>query len=636
MILAAFVYLGGVLTIFSPCILPVLPFVFARSDRRFLTSGLPMLLGMAATFAGIATLAAVGGAWAVRVNQFGRVFALVALTVVAATLLSTRLADWLARPFVALGNRLLPAETGGGGGSAGGGGDVSSGSSGGGVVSSLLLGGATGLLWAPCAGPILGLVLTGAALSGPNAHTTLLLFVYAAGACTSLGVALLAGGRVFAALKRSLGAGEWIRRGLGVSILIAVAAVALGWDSSVLTRLSLSGTNRLEQSLIDRIGAPMGAGGGSGVAPAGSAHGAGGAAGRADAADAADAADGGDGAGAGAGVVRTMAASGGDAPLPVEGDVPSLGGATGWLNSAPLTAADLRGKVVLVDFWTYSCINCLRTLPYVKAWYDKYRDHGLVVIGVHTPEFAFEKDEGNVRHAVADLGVRYPVALDNDYAIWRGFNNHYWPAHYFIDANGKIRAQHFGEGNYDESESIIRRLLVAAGQKDLPPVGMPAGLGSGVEAAAVAVNRSPETYVGYRRAENFRSPGGVAKDSLHEYSAPSYLDTNQWALAGAWTVEPEKAVLGATPGSIQYHFSARDLHLVLGPDGAGKPIRFRVLLDGRAPGADHGVDTDANGDGTVTEQRLYQLIRESSDITDHTFTIEFLDAGVQAYAFTFG
>ncbi len=583
MVLAALVFLGGVLTIFSPCILPVLPFVFSRSDRRFATSGLPMLLGMAVTFAGIATLAAVGGAWAVRVNHYGRVLALGLLTVFALTLLSNRLADWIARPFVALGNRLIPA-------------DVSSNGRNG-VASSLVLGGATGLLWAPCAGPVLGLVLTGAALSGPNAHTTLLLFAYAAGACTSLGVALLAGGRVFAAMKRSLGAGVWIRRAFGVATLLAVAAIASGWDGSVLTRLSLAGTNRVEQSLLDKLQSSDAPGRGSDGMP---------------------------------GISSAK-------DLPIQGELPSLGGATAWLNSAPLVAADLRGKVVLVDFWTYSCINCLRTLPYVKAWYEKYRDHGLVVVGVHTPEFAFEKEASNVEHAVADLHIGYPVALDDDYAIWRAFDNHYWPAHYFIDAAGKIRAHHFAEGSYAESENVIRQLLIEAGQTNLPPAGAIAAPVAGVEAAAdPAAARSPETYLGYRRAENFHSPGGFAKDVAHPYSAPSYLDTNEWALSGTWAVDREKAVLRALPGGIEYRFAARDLHLVLGPDVAGKPVRFRVLLDGHAPGPDHGSDVDAGGEGVVTGQRLYQLIRESTDVAGHTFAIEFLDEGVQAYAFTFG
>jgi cytochrome c biogenesis protein CcdA/thiol-disulfide isomerase/thioredoxin len=599
MTLVLLVFFGGVLTILSPCILPVLPFVFARSDRGFLSNGLPMLAGMAVTFAGIATLAAVGGAWAVGLNQYGRMLALLLMALFALTLLSRRLSDWVARPFVALGNRLTAA----GGGSA----DL-------GPLQSVLLGVATGLLWAPCAGPILGLVLTGAAISGPNARTSLLLLTYAAGAAASLAVAILAGGRVFAALKRSLGAGEWLRRGLGVAVLLAVAAIVLGWDSTVLTRLSLAGTNRIEQSLITAASASAAdrRSGGAAMA-AGAASGAGRSAGSPDAADAAG------------------------AKLGVEGELPPLGGATAWLNSPPLTIQSLRGKVVVVDFWTYSCINCLRALPYVSGWYAKYKDHGLVVLGVHAPEFAFEKDLGNVRRAVADLGIRYPVALDDNYAIWQGFNNQYWPAHYFIDAQGRIRAHHFGEGGYAESEQIIRTLLIAAGHTDLPPAGVEAAPSTGVKAAAdMAHIGSPETYIGYQRAENFSSAGGFAADRAKTYEAPGSLALNHWALAGSWAVDPEKAVLRAAPGRIEFRFLARDLHLVLGPGSDGKPIRYRVLLDGAAPGASHGADTDADGGGVVTEQRLYQLIRQSGDVSEHTFSIEFLDPGVQGYSFTFG
>jgi cytochrome c biogenesis protein CcdA/thiol-disulfide isomerase/thioredoxin len=601
MTIVILVYLGGVLTILSPCILPVLPFVFARSEQKFLTNGLPMLAGMAITFAAIATLAAVGGSWAVRVNQYGRIFALVLLTAFAATLLSTRLADWLARPFVALGNRLAQPTTGTGKF---------------GLVNSLLLGVATGLLWAPCAGPILGLILTGAAISGPNARTTLLLFAYAAGAATSLAVALLAGGRVFTLLKKSLGTGEWIRRALGAAVLLAVVAILFGWDSTVLTRLSLNGTNSLEQSLIDRINPPAFAGSttmamsNSNMAMSDS---------KAD----------------GHGMMMSAAKPSGD--LPVEGEIPSFAGATLWLNSPPLNAEALRGKVVMVDFWTYSCINCLRALPYVESWYEKYKDHGLVVIGVHAPEFAFEKDPGNVRRAVADLKVTYPVALDNDYAIWQAFNNQYWPAHYFIDATGRIRGHHFGEGNYDESEQTIRKLLTEAGQTDLPPAGMGTAKAVGVQAPPdEAHDQSPETYVGYRRAESFASPGGFAQDQSHAYSAPAALKLNQWALSGSWNVDPEKAVLGAVPGKIVFRFYARDLHLVLGPAADGKPVRFRVLLDGAAPAPNHGADTDSNGAGTIDRQRLYQLIRQSGEVGEHVFSIEFLDPGVQAYSFTFG
>jgi cytochrome c biogenesis protein CcdA/thiol-disulfide isomerase/thioredoxin len=604
MTIVILVFLGGVLTILSPCILPVLPFVFARSEQKFLTNGLPMLAGMAVTFAAIATLAAVGGSWAVRVNQYGRVFALVLLTAFAVTLLSTRLADWLARPFVALGNRLAQSNPGAAGRFT--------------LLNSLLLGIATGLLWAPCAGPILGLILTGAAISGPNAHTTLLLFAYAAGAATSLAVALLAGGRVFAFLKKSLGTGEWIRRGLGVAVLIAVVAILFGWDSSVLTRLSLNGTNSLEQSLIDKINPPNSAApGGAMMAMSNSTM-----------AMSNTKTD---------GHAMMMSAAKPAGNLPVEGEIPSFAGATLWLNSPPLTAESLRGNVVVVDFWTYSCINCLRALPYVQSWYQKYKDHGLVVIGVHAPEFAFEKDPNNVRRAVADLKITYPVALDNDYAIWQAFNNQYWPAHYFIDAGGHVRAHHFGEGNYDESEQIIRTLLTEAGQSDLPPPGMGLAKAVGVQAPPdEAHDQSPETYVGYRRADNFASPGGFVQDQAHGYSVPAALKLNQWALGGSWNVDPEKAALGASGGKIQFRFYARDLHLVLGPGSNAKPVRFRVTLDGAPPAANHGADTDSSGAGIIDGQRLYQLIRQSGDVGEHVFSIEFLDPGVQAYSFTFG
>ncbi len=596
MTLVLLVFLGGVLTILSPCILPVLPFVFARSEQKFLTSGLPLLAGMAVTFAGIATLAAVGGAWAVRVNQYGRLLAMALLTVFAATLLSRRLADWMARPFVALGNRLMPS-------GAGAGAKV-------GLVPSLLLGVATGFLWAPCAGPILGLVLTGAAISGPNAHTKALLFAYAAGAATSLAIAILAGGRVFAALQRFLGAGEWVRRTLGVAVLLAVAAIALGWDSSLLRQLSLAGTNRLEKALIDAIEPDAGAAGHTNSMAVTNSM---------------------------AGGQSMMMSGKPPRGLPIEGEIPSLSGATSWVNSPALAPEELRGKVVLIDFWTYSCINCLRALPYVKAWYAKYKDHGLVVIGVHSPEFAFEKDPASVRRAVSELGVTYPVALDDNYAIWQGFNNQYWPAHYFIDAAGHIRSHHFGEGNYGESEQTIRQLLADAGYTNLPPPGMESAQAMGVQAPAdEAHDQSPETYIGYARAQNFRSPGGLVQDRLHSYAVPSSLDLNQWALGGTWSVDSEKAMLSHGPGKIVYRFYARDLHLVLGSRADGKPIRYRVQLDGSAPGANHGADTDANGDGVVTEQRLYQLIRQATAVGEHVFSIEFFDTDVQAYSFTFG
>ncbi|MBN9589286.1 MAG: cytochrome C biogenesis protein [Alphaproteobacteria bacterium 64-11] len=569
MILFLLAWLGGVLTILSPCILPVLPFVFARADRPFLRAGLPLLIGMAVTFAAIATLATVGGSWAVHANSYGRAAALILLALFGLTLLFPALADRLTRPLVALGDRLSAragAEAG--------------------IGSSLLLGAATGLLWAPCAGPILGLILTGAAIKGASASTTLLLLAYALGAATSLAAALLIGGRVFAAMKRSLGAGEWIRRVLGALVLAGVAAIALGLDTGFLTRISTAQTASLEQALVNRTG--MG-------------H-----------------------------AVQHIKVAGSD--LPVEGTMPPLTGATLWLNSRPLTREELRGKVVLVDFWTYSCINCLRALPYVKAWAAKYGPHGLVVIGVHAPEFAFEKDEANVRKAVKDLGITYPVALDNDYAIWQAFGNQYWPAHYFIDAQGRIRHHHFGEGDYAGSEKVIQQLLKEAGRADVPG-GVVSARGTGAEAAAdTDAAQSPETYIGYGRAQNFAS-GPAKQDMAASYETPFPLRVNQWALSGQWIIGREKAVLAKAGGTISFRFHARDLHLVMGADS---PVRIRVTIDGQKPGADHGVDIDTDGNGVVQGQRLYQLVRQQGAVQDRTFRIEFLDPGAQAFSFTFG
>ena len=319
-----------------------------------------------------------------------------------------------------------------------------------------------------------------------------------------------------------------------------------------------------------------------------------------------------------------------------EGDMPELSGATGWLNSKPLSRASLQGKVVVLDFWTYSCINCLRAVPYVNAWYRHYKDSGLVIIGVHSPEFAFEKDTDNVQQAMEKLRIGYPVALDSELAIWKAFNNRFWPAHYYVDAKGKIRGHHFGEGKYARSERTIRQLLTEAGAKNLPDP-LDDAAGEGVSAAADTANvSSPETYLGFTRAENFRSPGSFARNAVKNYQSPGGLTLNQWALGGSWKVGGEKAALDAAPGRIVFRFRARDLHLVLGPGPDRKPVRFKVLLDGKPPGADHGMDVDAAGTGTVREQRLYQLIRQKGTVEEHEFTIEFLEPRVEAYAFTFG
>ena len=568
MLIFLLAYLGGVLTIFSPCVLPVLPFIFARSNLSFRRSGLPILLGMAATFTVLASLAAVGGAWLVALNQYGRYAAMLLLLLMGLALVFPALSERMMRPFVAFGGRLQQRA------------DRQAS-----LKGLLLLGVAVGFLWAPCAGPILGLVLAGAALNGANLHSALLLLAFAVGAATSLAAALLAGGRMFSLMKRGLGAEEWLRRGLGIAVLVGVMVIALGWDTRFLSQFTFLSTAGTEQKLIAQLADPS---------------------------------------------ASRQAATAANTTA-----MPPLAGATRWFNSPPLTRESLRGKVVLVDFWTYSCINCLRTLPYLKAWNEKYRDQGLVIVGVHTPEFAFEKDSRNVEQAIRDLGVSYPVAMDNRYAIWNAYHNQYWPAHYLVDAQGRIREQHFGEGAYRETEQMIQTLL-----KEAHPGTFTAGVlvqvaGSGATAAAADWQRSPETYVGYARQQNLVSPEAVKQDVAARYSAPRKLKPDQWALSGKWKVTPEFAAAQAADAAISYRFQGRDLHLVLGT-GNGKPVRFRVTLDGVAPGADHGSDTDAQGNGVIREQRLYQLIRQTGRIADHTFRIEFLDSGAQAFAFTFG
>ncbi|WP_455912743.1 cytochrome c biogenesis protein DipZ [Pseudomonas putida] len=579
-------YLGGVLTIVSPCILPVLPFVFARTGQPFMRSGLPLLAGMAVTFALVASLAAVGGGWVVQVNQYGRWLALLCVALFGLTLLLPQLSERLTRPLVAAGSRLSEAA----------GADAKPRPG-----ASFLIGVATGLLWAPCAGPILGLVLTGAALQGASIGTTLLLLAYAAGAATSLALALLVGGKVFGLMKKSLGAGEWLRRGLGALMLAGVAAIALGLDTGVLSRLSTASTGGLEQRLVDTLSAKPEQKSGAMMA----------------------------------GGAMMVAANHSDS-LPIEGALPALDGAVQWLNSPPLSAEALKGKVVLVDFWTYSCINCLRSLPYVKAWAAKYHDQGLVVIGVHAPEFAFERDVSNVTKAMTDLGITYPVAIDNNYKIWRAFNNQYWPAHYFADAKGQIRYHHFGEGDYAESERVIQQLLREAGATNVAG-GLIEADAKGVEQAPdMNEVQSPETYLGFQRAENFVTTGTLGTDTVVNYPAAGTLALNNWTLEGPWNVGGQQATLDQAGGRIVYRFHARDLHLVLGPGADGKPVRFKVTIDGQAPGDAHGTDVAPDGSGTVTEQRLYQLVRQPGTVQDRTFSIEFLDPHVAAYAFTFG
>jgi thiol-disulfide isomerase/thioredoxin len=326
----------------------------------------------------------------------------------------------------------------------------------------------------------------------------------------------------------------------------------------------------------------------------------------------------------------------GPSPLSVEGHLPGFDGATGWLNSSPITAADVEGKVVLVDFWTYTCINWLRTLAYVRAWAEKYKDRGLVTVGVHTPEFPFEHDVDNVRQAAKDMRVDYPIAIDSDYAVWSAFANRYWPAVYIADAQGRIRHHQFGEGQYEECERVIQRLLGEAGVEDIGD-DLVSVAPEGFEAQADWTNLgSPETYLGYEQGQNFGSPGRAELDAPDTYAVPDALRLNQWALSGEWTIGRGASVLNGAEGAIAFRFHARDVHLVMGPPARDASVPFRVLVDGEPPGDDHGLDVDEQGNGTAAQQRMYQLVRQRDSITDRTFEITFHGSGVEAYVFTFG
>lgn len=415
MTLLILAYFAGALTIVSPCILPIAPFVFSRAGQPFVRSGLPMLIGLTLAFAVVASLISIGGAWAVQASALGRAAALTVLAGFGVLLVWPRAADWISRPLAALGGRLAFEQS----------------AKSAGIGGSLLLGVATGLVWTPCAGPILGLVLTGAALEGEPGRSALLLGAYGAGAATSLALVLLAGRGVARAMRGWLRASEGIRQGLGVAVLASVAIFASGLDTVLYSGLGYSGASRVERSLLGR------AGGVAAFTPM---------------------------------LVSDRSAQPFHSALPVLGVAPPLTGATAWLNSTPLTTEQLRGKVVLIDFWTYSCINCAHTLPHVRSWAKKYRDQGLVVIAVHAPEYAFERNIGNVRRALNTFRIAYPVAVDNDFRLWRAFRNNAWPAHYFIDAKGRIRRIHVGEGDYARSEQAIRDLLAeAAAARDAAP-----------------------------------------------------------------------------------------------------------------------------------------------------------------------
>jgi len=587
MLLILIAFLAGVLTVLSPCILPVVPFVFARTDGPFVRTRLPLLIGLAASFALVTGLGAAGLGGIAQLSRYGRWLALGGFALFGVALLFPALAARVGQPLTQAANWIIgrSQQTGPRRG----------------VLSAALVGVATGLLWAPCAGPVLGLILTGAALHGLSWWTIAALAAYAAGGAGSLVVISGLGQRAMQTLKRRAGFGERLRRATGAAVLLAAGAIALGFDTQALAQLPSTPTSGLETRLVGLLGK----------------HGA---------------------DDQGKATRQTPPAAPALAPIRLrdEGELPMLDGASGWLDSPPLTRDALRGKVVVVNFWTYSCINCLRTLPYLKTWAERYGKDGLVVIGVHTPEFGFERDPGNVRRALKDLGIHYPVATDNNYRIWQAFDNQYWPAFYIADANGRIRFHHFGEGGYDDAERAIRQLLADAGH------GMPAADGGAPVATGALAPADPddigseETYVGYRQAQGFASPEPVRPDHDAAYSTPARLALNTFALAGQWNVGAESAVATAPGARLSYRFHARDLHLVLGPGADGRPLRFRVSIDGAPPGDAHGADVAADGSGSIDASRLYQLVRQRGPVRDHTFTIEFLDPGAKAFSFTFG
>ncbi|MES2744685.1 MAG: cytochrome c biogenesis protein DipZ [Bdellovibrionota bacterium] len=570
MLLHILAYFGGVLTIFSPCVLPVIPFLFSRSHLSFRKSALPTLAGMALSFTLFGLLSAAGGNWVIQANSYGRIVAMVVFTVLGLTLLFPAFSQRIMQPLVNLGGRIQAR--------------ASRNES---ALSSLIIGASVGLLWAPCAGPILGLVLAGAALGGLSHSSFTLLFAFALGAATSLAFALFASTKFIDRVKKNLGAEDYLKKILGGLVLLSVLAIALGFDTKVLAKLSYLNTNSIEQTLLENF----------------------------------------------------SLGKSNSTQLSDEGPMPSIDGANAWLNGVEIKSEDLKGKVVLIDFWTYSCINCIRTLPYLKTWAEKYKDKGLVVIGVHAPEFAFEKNVENVRMAIKNFGITYPVAVDNDLKIWNAFQNQYWPAHYFVDAKGTVRYHHFGEGKYEESEKVIQALL-----KEMNPAlefddGVVAKdvQGSGIEQKAGkskdVVNH--ETYLGYDRMENFVGLSDRVQDQFQVYKTPPVLKLKEWSLDGTWKIEAERVVNQSAGAKLSLQFKARDIHLVLSAP-SDKPVRFRIKLDGQTPMGNNGDDVDRNGEGVIREERLYQLIRLKGGAEEHRLEIEFLDENASGFAFTFG
>jgi cytochrome c biogenesis protein CcdA/thiol-disulfide isomerase/thioredoxin len=572
--------LAGVLTVLSPCILPILPALLSASvSQKNPHRPFWIVLGLATSFALFGTIFAVFKSFLGLTNGELRDAALAILLFFGLSLLMPRLwehigstistfiqrASWMSR---------LSAESG--------------------PAGTFLLGGALGLVWAPCAGPILGIILTLATVQASFLSTFLLMWAYALGAALPMLLIGYGGQKVVKRLQRFRGVGSVAPKVLGIVTLGAVAGLYFNLDTLLLSHLpsTLFLSNTVEQKLVAH--APSKA----------SAH-----------------------------TVAETTAMNAPVPssLPVLGAMPKFADITGWINSPPLTRKELRGKVVLVDFWTYSCINCIRTLPYVRRWYEKYKDQGLVVVGVHTPEFAFEKKTANVEKAVKQFGIPYPVAIDSRYGTWNAYSNQFWPAHYLIDAQGRIREVHFGEGDYKKTEKAIQSLLAEAGT-----LNKKVALSGPLALVNFMEIQSPETYLGYGRAERFASPETVEPDSTMNYSFPQSLGLNEWALLGTWRVEGEKAILKGPKGDVRFRFHAPKLNIVM--KGSGEKVKARVFLDGKPlPVGLYGSDVAPDGSVTVRNAKLYNLVSLPGDDTgSHVFEIRFEAPGAAIYTFTFG
>jgi|SRR5579863_510940 len=569
--------LAGLLTVLSPCILPILPALLSASvTTRLRHRPFWIVAGLASGFTLFGATFTLFGSFSGLSGTLLRQAAMVILFFFGVSLIWPRLWEKMGNRISALAQRLtgtsrLVREEG--------------------RLGSLLIGGSLGLIWAPCAGPILGIVITLATVQRSFGQTLLLMGGYALGASVPMLLIGYGGQRMSRKIQRFRSWGPIAHKALGSLTIVTVIGLHFHLDTLLLSRLPgrLFIASQIETMFLGEKDAAL--------LPQASAQ----------------------------------AASTESAPLPVLGRMPEFSRIAGWINSPALTSAGLRGKVVLVDFWTYSCINCIRTLPYITKWYEKYQDQGLIVVGVHTPEFSFEKEEANVKQATVRHGIRYPVALDNDYGTWNAYDNHYWPAHYLIDAQGRIREEHFGEGDYEETEKVIQTLLAEARLLHKPlNLELPRG---SVDLSRI---RSFETYIGYGRAHNFSSPKGIIPDAVMTYSAPGTLRLNQWAFTGSWRIGEESALLAAPGGTIQFRFAAPKLNLVMAGEGRGS--EGKVFLDGRSIAQDlRGEDVGRDGRVRVTDSRLYNLVAlPPGDEQDHLFELVFDQPHVSLFAFTFG